>query len=106
MHDAAYFSDQQEIDNLILMIEQGNYVAHQERFMSTSLLKDSAFSDSIVWELDVPAGSKGVFLEGCNISGSLSNECEYLLQRDCRILIKHADFKDGKWHLKGSIVNE
>lgn len=105
MQDAAYCGSQQEIDELILKIEKGNYIASQERFMSTSLLKESAFSNSIIWELDVPAGSKGVFLEGCNISGSLINECEYLLQRDCKILIKHAEYKNGNWYLQGSIVN-
>lgn len=107
MEDALYYGDQKQIDDLIYMIEQGNYIAHQERFMSTSLLKKSAFNNNmVVWELDVPAGSKGVFLEGCNITGQLSNECEYLLQRGCKILIKHAELKNGKWHLQGSIVNQ
>lgn len=107
MMEAELSYDQQKIDNLIDMIEQGNYVAYQERFMSTSLLKKHAFKNTeIAWELDVPAGSKGVFLEGCNISGSLSNECEYLLQRGCKILIKEMEYKNGQWYIKGSIIKQ
>ena len=107
MMEAELSHDQQKIDNLIDMIEQGNYVAYQERFMSTSLLKKHAFKNTeIAWELDVPAGSKGVFLEGCNISGSLSNECEYLLQRGCKILIKEMEYKNGQWYIKGSIIKQ
>ena len=82
-----------------------DYVATQERFMSTSMLPGHNFHGSIVWELDVQKGSKGVFLEGINVQGSFSNECELLLQKDSQILITDIEYKGGQWHLKGKVTN-
>ncbi len=106
-------SDSTKISHLIDIVEQGNYVATQERFMSTSLvepslLKYAFFKDEpIIWDMDLPVGTKGVFLEGVNLVGSHSDECEYLIQRGSKIRIKklNFDFHKHKWYIKGEIVN-
>ncbi|MDO5436575.1 MAG: ADP-ribosyltransferase [bacterium] len=108
MQEAAVGGDTSKITSLIDMVESGgNYVATQERFMSTSLLSNSSFHDALMWELEMPAGSKGVFLEGANITGSLNSEVEYLVQRGSKIRIKQMDYdyKKHRWHLKGELIN-
>ena len=92
-------------DALIDHILDHDYVATQERFMSTSMLPGHNFSGSIVWELEVQKGSKGVFLEGINVQGSFSSECELLLQKDSQILITDIEYKNNQWHLKGKVTN-
>lgn len=99
--------DETLIKNLINDVLNNNYVATQERFMSTSLLKGHGFSGTINWELNVPKGSKGVFLEGINVHGSCQTECELLLQKDSKITITDIDYdySSDQWKLKGSVMN-
>ena len=87
------------------------YVATNERFTSTSLLPQGDGSGGhggkVVWELSVQKGSKGVFLDGNNFDGSLSSECEVLLQKDSKFEITGIkwDSSIGKWRVKAKVVN-
>ncbi len=105
MTDCA--GDPKKISQLIDVVEQGNYVATQERFMSTSLREDATLYGCILWELDLPAGTKGVFLEGLNVKGDLASECEFLLQRNSKIRIKKINYDKSKgiWRIKAEIKN-
>lgn len=92
------------IEKVKNMVKKGNLTATQERFMSTSF-NPNVWSGSIHWELNVPKGAKGVFLEGVNVKGHNQGECEFLLQKDSNINIIDIDFKNGHWVLKGSVSN-
>lgn len=103
---------QKMINELIEDVLDHNYQAHQERFMSTSLVASSAFEDKIRWDIELPAGTKGVFLEGANINGSLNSEVEYLVQKgsDIEIIgIEYVPAKPGDyahWKLKGKLKSK
>lgn len=97
--------DKDAINRLIEQVLDNNYVATQERFMSTSLSPSASFNDSLIWDLELPAGTKGVFLEGANIKGKFNHEVEYLLQKDSKILITGISYEGGKWRLKGKVTN-
>ena len=87
------------------------YVATNERFTSGRILPDSSNgkkgSGKVVWELSVQKGSKGVFLDGNNFDGSLSSECEVLLQKDSKFEITGIkwDPSINKWRVKAKVVN-
>lgn len=98
--------DRSKIDALIDEVLDNNYVATQERFMSTALKGcGGGFSGEIKWELEIQKGSKGVFLEGINVNGANQCECEFLVQKDSKIVITGIDFKNGHWKLEGSVSN-
>ena len=99
--------DKSAINKLINEVLNNNYTATQERFMSTTMLKGHGFVDEINWELDVPKGTKGVFLEGINVHGSCQTECEFLLQKDSKIIITDIDYdyNSNRWILKGTVMN-
>ena len=109
MQELTYANDKNAILKFIKELQLGgNLVAHQERFMSTSLVQSASFdSKRVIWDLEVPAGSKGVFLEGANLSGGLAHEVEYLIQRGSHIQITDMqyDFAKGQWILKGKLTN-
>ncbi len=103
---------QKLINELIEDVLDNNYEAIQERFMSTSLVGiPSGFEDKIRWDLELPAGTKGVFLEGANIYGTLNTEVEYLVQKGSKITITGIEYVPSSgahssyWKLKGSLVN-
>lgn len=86
------------------------YVAVNERFTSTRLLKSgngSAGSGKVVWEFNIKKGSKAVFMEGNNITGSLSGECEVILQKDSQFIITDIKYDKNikKWVVKADVVN-
>ena len=86
------------------------YVAVNERFTSTRLLKSgngSAGSGKVVWEFNIKKGSKAVFMEGNNITGSLSGECEVILQKDSQFIITEIKYDKNikKWVVKADVVN-
>lgn len=80
----------------------------QERFMSTTFIKDLHFDKEkdIRWEFSVPAGAKGTFVEPYNILKNHGNEVEYLIQRDSKIVIKNIQKNGEKWYIKADIVQE
>ena len=80
----------------------------QERFMSTTLVKELHFDKkkNIRWEFNVPKGTKGTFIETYNILNRHGNQVEYLLQRDSKIIIKNIERIGYKWHIKADIIQE
>ncbi len=82
------------------------YKAHNERFTSAFFYnKAGGASGKVVWDLTVKKGSKGVFLEGNNFDGSLSGECEFLLQKDSKFEIVNIEWKNGYWKVKANVTN-
>ena len=106
MKKAAASNNQDQIDEVILLIEENNLVAHQERFMSTSIFQENAFKDDINWILELPEGTKGVFIEGINYNSTHNSECELLLQRGYDILLQKAEFINGEWYMTGKIISK
>lgn len=90
-------------------IDGVRYTATNERFTSASLAPadPSAGSGRIVWELSVQKGSKAAFIEGNNFTGSLSSECEMLLQKDSKFVITGIKWDENikKWRVKAKVVN-
>ncbi len=80
----------------------------QERFMSTTFVKDLHFdkNKNIRWEFSVPKGTKGTFIEPYNTLNRNGNQLEYLLQRDSKIIIKDIQKIDKKWFIKADIIQE
>ncbi len=78
----------------------------QERFMSTSMCEDVHFNKSdIRWEFDLPAGTKGTFIESYNTKTTHGNQVEFLLQRNSQILIKDIEYENGVWKIYANIKN-
>jgi len=97
--------DPQAVNNLIDKVLDGDYVLNQERFMSTSINKGNAFTGVIQWELSIPAGTKGAFLENFNTKTNFPGEMEVLIQRDSKITIKDMSYneKTNEWMLKAEV---
>jgi hypothetical protein len=80
-------------------------------FMSTSLNSDikNLFGgkNRIMWELEIPKGTKGIYLEPINNNHNLSRENEFLLQKDSSIVLKFIDFDEERkeWNIKGKVLN-
>ena len=110
--EKARLGGETAIKNMEYSINVGGarYVATNERFTSARLLpkgNGSGGSGKVVWELSVQKGSKGVFLDGNNFDGSLSSECEVLLQKDSKFEITGIkwDPSINKWRVKAKVVN-
>lgn len=109
MEEVEKSGNQEKIKNCIELIKKSNCTKTQERFISTSIAEPPGIfknKSDIVWELEVPSGTKGAYIETMNISPNKMEEgqFEYLIQRNSNIEIKDAAFVDGKWHLKGKII--
>lgn len=110
--EKARLGGETAIKNMEYSINVGGkrYVATNERFTSARLLpkgNGSGGSGKVIWELSVQKGSKGVFLDGNNFDGSLSSECEVLLQKDSKFEITGIkwDSSINKWRVKAKVVN-
>ncbi len=93
---------------LINNINSNKYAVTNDRFTSTSMFKqtDVGTNDKnmLVWELEVQPETQGVYVEGLNFIGKLSNEREFLIQKNAHIEITGAEYgADGKLHMKGKI---
>lgn len=83
-----------------------DFIITQERFMSTSMCEDVHFNKSdIRWEFDLPAGTKGTFIESYNTKTTHGNQVEFLLQRNSQIIIRNIRYINGVWHIKADIKN-
>lgn len=106
-----YTTDLAAADKIVFEVLQSNYEAYQERFMSTSFLESSCFGGDISWDLELPAGTKGTYLEAQNVTGTFAHEVEYLVGKDAKIEI--TDIKPRVdstgtitgWDLKGKVVS-
>ncbi len=97
-----------EINELIDYIKQNKneYEIIQERFMSTNFVKENRFDAQkpIRLEIDIPAGTKGTFIEVYNDQTKKGNEIEYLIQRNSKLIIKDIDWENGHWYIKAVLV--
>ena len=63
-------------------------------------------SGKVVWELEVQKGAKGAFIEGNNFDGSISSECEIILQKDSKFQITSIKWDDSiqRWKVKAKVL--
>lgn len=87
-------------------------VAHYPAFVSTTV-DEKMFEGTVPgehnlrWEIDVPKGTKGVYLEPLNTNNILSKENEFLIQKNTDIVINSIDYdeKEKEWKISGKILN-
>lgn len=87
-------------------------VAHYPAFVSTTVDKNM-FEGTVLgthnlrWEIDVPKGTKGVYLEPLNNNNILSKENEFLIQKNTDVVINSIDYdeKEKEWKISGKILN-
>lgn len=90
----------------------------QNRFMSTALNEDFCIewaqankmgldgpnpNGAVVWDIDVPSGTRGCFVEDYNTI--YTEEYEFILQRESSLIIKDAYFDENKnvWIIKATV---
>ncbi len=78
----------------------------QSRFMSTAMTNKAAqkYAEKVLWEIEIPAGSKGASIESFNIERK--SEAEFLLQKNSKLVINGGiyDPKNKILKLKAKIV--
>lgn len=87
-------------------------VAHYPAFVSTTVDKNMfegtvPGEHNLHWEIDIPKGTKGVYLEPLNSNNILSKENEFLIQKNTNIIINSIDYdeKEKHWIVSGKILN-
>ena len=92
----------------ILNDDKSNIEVTYDNFIGTSMSKEKTFINhhDIKWEIDVPKGTKGAFLETAVTSNSIYDETEFLLQMGTTLKITGAEYKDGSWHIKAEVVRQ
>ena len=85
--------------------------AHQPSFLSTSLREDldKFFGlKNVVWEFNIPKGTKGVYIEAMNSQGIMAREDEFLIQKGSTITINSIDydFEKNLWKLKADVSHD
>lgn len=106
LKNIANIKDVELRERLLDKIRREDITIYQERFMSTSMCEDVHFNKSdIRWEFDLPAGTKGTFIESYNTKTTHGNQVEFLLQRNSQILIKDIEYENGVWKIYANIKN-
>ncbi len=106
LKNIANIKDVEIRERLLDKIRREDITIYQERFMSTSMCEDVHFNKSdIRWEFDLPAGTKGTFIESYNTKTTHGNQVEFLLQRNSQILIKDIEYENGIWKIYANIKN-
>jgi len=105
LKEIAGLKNKAEIDVAIERLMLKENVIPQERFMSTTLCSDVRYVSEapVRWELDLPKGTKGTFMETFNNGTSLGEQVEFLLQRGSQVIINRIELREGTWYIKGSI---
>ena len=96
-----------QIENLISEVQDSNFIAYQERFLSTTLKKEVAKKfGKVELVLNLPAGSKAVCIEALNYSGMCGREDEVLCQRGSNLQITDLsyDYKNNKWCVYANVI--
>jgi len=103
---------QEEIDDIIMQVNSDliskDYIATQERFMSTAFFEYASFHKKpILWDIEVPAGTEGIFIEGLNKTGRCIDECEFLLQRNSFLRIMGIKYNNvtKRWDIKAQVLS-
>ncbi len=87
-----------------------NLTATNERFTSTRIADSGSGksgSGKIVWDLTIEKGSKGCYLEGNNMDGSINSEKEFILQKDSKFVITGIKWDPSidKWRVTAKVHN-
>lgn len=96
------------VDEVVKMLNNSDIIVHNDNHLGTSLTPHSIFSNNhpIKWEISVPEGSKGVFLESAIPEGAIYSEVEFLIQMGSGFKIKEVEYKDGVWNIKADLVQD
>ena len=99
-----------KIDDVLKILngDKSNIEVTFDNFIGTSMSKEETFvkHHDIKWEIDVPKGTKGAFLETAVTLNSIYDETEFLLQMGTTLKITGAEYKDGSWHIKAEVVRQ
>lgn len=98
-------------ENEVLNFVEDNLIAqwcNQSRFMSTAMLQKATdkYADKILWEIKIPAGTKGASIESFNIERIA--EAELLIQKGSNLIINDAKYNYDKkiWELKAILKQD
>lgn len=101
----------QAIENEINYGCKSKLVAKNERFTSACVIPEAIASNGgsgkVVWNFTLKKGSKGAFLEGSNYKGTLSSECEILIQKDSQFEITGIEWDSTiqRWIIDANVTN-
>lgn len=98
---------QTKMNELISQVQDNNYTATQERYLSTSA--ESSVADKfgkVSLILSIPAGSKAVCLDAVSIDCDYSGEAEILCQRGSQLQISDIAFDEKKkrWTVTANVI--
>lgn len=96
-----------KINELISQVQDNNYTATQERYLSTSAdSKVAKRFGQVSLILNLPAGSKAVCLDAVNMNGKYSGEAEILCQRGSQLQISDIAFDETKkrWTITANVI--
>lgn len=100
MLEAKENENDEQINKIREFVLDNKVTAIQDGFMSTSINKERGtdfFKNGIAWEITTAPNTKGVFVEGLNISAMYPSEDEVLLQKGTKLLINDIQYdKDEK----------
>lgn len=94
------------VEEVLAILNESDIDVNYKNFISTTTNPDFEwYGATIQWEVNVPKGSKGAQLKAL-VEEQIPSEKEFLLQAGSTFKIKHAEFKDGIWHIKADLVQE
>ncbi len=82
-------------------------VLDRTKFTSTTVASGTqGATGDVRWELKLPEGTKGMYLESLNYHGYQSSELEYLIDKNSKIEILDMQYlpKKDKWQMTGRVV--
>ncbi len=89
-----------KINKLIEEVQNSNFTATQERFMSTSMTEETALGfGKTELIIEAPAGSKAISIDAVNVLGNFTVEEEILFQRGSKLTITDLEYNydTNKW---------
>lgn len=102
----------EDIQQVLNILNNNDIGIYYNNFVGTSLYSATekincpniSSAPEILWDLTVPKGSKGAFLEAMINDGSIYDECEFLLQTDTYFKINSAEYASGKFIIKADVL--
>ena len=88
-----------------------NVSVYHDNVLGTTLSSNNAQTNAIgqagkvYWNLDVPEGTKGLFLESC-CDDPIYSEMEFLLDRGSSFVVKNAEYRNGAWYIDAVVVQD
>jgi len=109
MSELLLSKDPATIDMLLKKFNAGGFEVVHENFIGTSLGSHNGYHEEIEWIIDVPKGSKGMFMELDNKDvSSIVNEKEFVLQMGTVFNVRSATYnpENGRWTFEVGITQE